>query len=487
MSLHGWKCGRRRVRHGTQPGPKGLRSLVAIACLCSIPFRAAAQDSAEALSRALLVLQQDIVRDTEALNTLRGEIDAERVPLAQRLDALRADVAEQRTELDRIQEVRTRGEREQAELRTRVEAMEEELLYLRSLFSDYGRALDTRQNPARDPVRYEAVDRARTRLEQEEDLSSSLSGLLSASMTWARNRVGGERFEGAALDDAGVEHPGTYVTLGPSAYFAAESSEGPVGLALLRFGTDQPAVYGEFSPDVLDSIRVVTEGEGAVIPVDATGGDAIRVAEATPGLVEHLKQGGFTMIPLAGVAGVALILALWKLLELSQMRVKADVNVQLVLAALREGDLEGAEEHAAKVKRPLRQLIDDVIVHREATREQLEEIMHEHVLASLPSIERNLGALAVLGGVAPLLGLLGTVTGMIHTFQLVTLFGSGDAKLLSGGISEALVTTETGLAIAIPTLLIHAFLSRRARGIVGALEVQATTLVNDLKVRGPAA
>ena len=75
---------------------------------------------------------------------------------------------------------------------------------------------------------------------------------------------------------------------------------------------------------------------------------------------------------------------------------------------------------------------------------------------------------------------------MIHTFQLVTLFGSGDAKLLSGGISEALVTTNTGLAIAIPTLLIHAFLARRARGIVGALESRAATMVNDLKLRNPA-
>ena len=112
--------------------------------------------------------------------------------------------------------------------------------------------------------------------------------------------------------------------------------------------------------------------------------------------------------------------------------------------------------------------------------------MHERALAVLPLLDRHLGLLAVLGGVAPLLGLLGTVTGMIHTFQLVTVFGSGDAKLLSGGISEALVTTEAGLIIAVPVLLVHAFLSRRVRTLVAALEQTVVGFVNRLHAESPA-
>jgi biopolymer transport protein ExbB len=103
------------------------------------------------------------------------------------------------------------------------------------------------------------------------------------------------------------------------------------------------------------------------------------------------------------------------------------------------------------------------------------------VSSAVPGLERHLQTLAVLGAVAPLLGLLGTVTGMIHTFQLVTVFGSGDAKLLSGGISEALVTTEVGLIIAVPVLLFHAFLARRVRIVVGALERTAAEFVHRLK------
>ena len=83
----------------------------------------------------------------------------------------------------------------------------------------------------------------------------------------------------------------------------------------------------------------------------------------------------------------------------------------------------------------------------------------------------------------PLLGLLGTVTGMIHTFRLVTVFGTGDARLLSGGISEALVTTEFGLMIAIPVLLVHAYLARRVRTIIGRLENRAIEFVGELKDR----
>jgi len=101
----------------------------------------------------------------------------------------------------------------------------------------------------------------------------------------------------------------------------------------------------------------------------------------------------------------------------------------------------------------------------------------------IPPLERYLSALSVGAVVSPLLGLLGTVTGMIHTFGLISIFGTGDARLLSGGISEALVTTEAGLVVAIPLLLLHAFLSRRVRGITDGLETSAVAFTNALKSR----
>jgi biopolymer transport protein ExbB len=115
---------------------------------------------------------------------------------------------------------------------------------------------------------------------------------------------------------------------------------------------------------------------------------------------------------------------------------------------------------------------------RHEDRETLESILQEAILRELPRVERGLPVLAILGAVAPLLGLLGTVTGMIETFQTITLFGTGDPKLMSGGISEALVTTEVGLMIAIPVMLCHTYLSRRAEAIVGEMEEKAVSLTN---------
>lgn len=451
--------------------------------LWGVPGSSQESGAEQALREAITELTHDIRKDTESLNRLRAEIDAERTPLAERMEVLRNQVAEQRAELDRIRRVQTQGQRDQAALESRTAALEEEVSYLRALFAEYGRAMDTRMSAARPPELMEALDPVRRNLDQDGDLAAPLEELLSISGEWNQDRIGGRIFRGAAVDDAGIQHPGTFAAFGPVAYFASAEEDGPVGLALLRFGSDRPAVYQNFPADTREAIRSVTEGETASLPVDASGGDAIRIEEATPGLWQHLQQGGFTMIPLALVGLGALILAVWKGVDLARMRVKNEAQVEQILTALRSGDLETARQIAGGVPLPMRRLVDDLIQHRDAPREHLEEIMHEHVLVSLPYIERNLGALAVLGGVAPLLGLLGTVTGMIHTFQLVTLFGSGDAKLLSGGISEALVTTETGLAIAIPTLLIHAYLARRARGIVGGLEVQAATMINDLKLR----
>jgi len=89
--------------------------------------------------------------------------------------------------------------------------------------------------------------------------------------------------------------------------------------------------------------------------------------------------------------------------------------------------------------------------------------------------------IAVTAATAPLLGLLGTVSGMIRTFNLITLFGSGDPKPLAGGISEALVTTLFGLVVAIPALILHAFLSRRSQGIVQTTERLGLSFVNSLR------
>jgi hypothetical protein len=118
--------------------------------------------------------------------------------------------------------------------------------------------------------------------------------------------------------------------------------------------------------------------------------------------------------------------------------------------------------------------------HIRASRDLIEEVMYETVLTTKLRLQKMLPFIAICAASAPLLGLLGTVTGIIRTFKMITLFGSGDVKSLSGGISEALITTEFGLIVAIPALLIHAFLSRKARGVTAQMETVAISFANQV-------
>ena len=120
-----------------------------------------------------------------------------------------------------------------------------------------------------------------------------------------------------------------------------------------------------------------------------------------------------------------------------------------------------------------------------SNREILEQALQEAILKELPRLERFLSTISVLAAVAPLLGLLGTVSGMINTFQAITIHGTGDPRMLSGGISEALITTQLGLLVAVPVLILHHFLERRVDAIVGEMEEKSTALtVIMLKHRG---
>jgi biopolymer transport protein ExbB len=114
--------------------------------------------------------------------------------------------------------------------------------------------------------------------------------------------------------------------------------------------------------------------------------------------------------------------------------------------------------------------------------ELVEQAIQRALVVEMPTLEKRMGLLATLGAVAPLLGLLGTVSGMITLFKVITEVGSNDARLLAGGISEALITTEAGLIIAIPILLIHGWLSERVEEITAILR---TTILEVLNILWP--
>jgi biopolymer transport protein ExbB len=222
-------------------------------------------------------------------------------------------------------------------------------------------------------------------------------------------------------------------------------------------------------------------GESSQVPVDLTGGPALRQIARRPALWEQLRDGGPIVYPLALLAVAALVLIIWKAVHLNRVHQNTDTIMARVREQIARGDWDTAvanvDDRTCRHS-PVARVVRAGLDARHETREIQESVLEEAILHELPLLQRGLAMLAVFGAVAPLLGLLGTVTGMIETFRVITLHGTGDPKLMSGGISEALVTTEIGLAIAIPVMLAHTWLKRRADHVIGDMEEQAVSLVN---------
>ena len=114
------------------------------------------------------------------------------------------------------------------------------------------------------------------------------------------------------------------------------------------------------------------------------------------------------------------------------------------------------------------------------TRDAAEKSLQEALLREQPKLDKRMGLISAIGTIAPLLGLLGTVTGIITLFTVITELGTNDARVLAGGISEALITTETGLIIAIPVMILHGLLSEKVEQVTSELYIQSTSLLNKL-------
>jgi len=434
------------------------------------------------IAGAVNTVRADIEASVTELNALRDSVAKDRSPLATRLESLQKEVKALRRDADRLRTLREMGRTEQDQLEHETEALREECRFMQSLLEEYRRSIETRAGPAEAAHLAPGLAAVDTVLGNEmphSGLAEAATQLLALAAKWNGDKAGGTAFPGTALDGNGIERTGTFKVFGPLAYFSGEGST--AGIVVSRLGSSHPSVFSALGEDRCAAIRDLSGNTETVVPCDLTSGKALLVEEARQPLVEHLKKGGVVMVPLLAIGAAAVLLSLWKLLELA--RIPTRPTVPGVLEQVRAGDVDGAHATARRLPEPMSSLMREGIEHREAAKDHLEEILHEHVLSCIPRLERHLGTLAVFGGVAPLLGLLGTVTGMIHTFQLVTIFGSGNAKLLSAGISEALVTTECGLAIAIPVLLVHAFLVRRVRSIVGAMERMAVDFVHGLKLK----
>lgn len=408
--------------------------------------------------------------------------------LQQLLQQVRTEVAEdQRTDAARLAEFRTDHARQQAllaEARARLAAAEARQAELKAAFqanedalAEQGEALRSRSGQlgevfgvvkqqaqdlhglvddsmitAQYPERAELLAFAdRKRIPTLSELEG-LWFLLQQEMTATGEVV---RFSAPVVQASGERVDAEVLRVGP---FTALNGQGEY-LNYVEGGLQVLPVQPNRS--VLAQAQAFVQGQGSSLVVDPSRGNLLALLAQTPNLQERIAQGGLVGYIILGLGGVGLLVALWKLL--ATLKIEFSVRSQL------------RKPEQGNAGNPLGRVLAAGQAGR--TTDETELRVDEALLKEAPLLERGLTLLKLIAAVAPLLGLLGTVTGMIGTFQSITLFGTGDPKLMAGGISQALMTTVLGLCVAIPLLFCHSLLAARSRRLLQLLQQKGLALL----------
>lgn len=269
------------------------------------------------------------------------------------------------------------------------------------------------------------------------------------------------RFNGTVVGEDGQPYEAPVVRVG---VFNAISEDGflrylPETQSLTELGRQPAGRYVSMAEDLYDA----EPGEGPVaVAVDPTRGQLLGALVQAPTLMERIDQGGLIGYITLALGAFGVLIAIQRLTYLfgAGRKVKAQL----------ESGKPSADNALGRILTVYADNKNDDI-------ETLELKLDEAILKETPDLEKWQNAIKILAAVAPLMGLLGTVTGMIITFQSITLFGTGDPKLMAGGISQALVTTVLGLVVAIPLVLLHSVVASRSKELVQILEEQSAGII----------
>ncbi len=442
-------------------------SLVASAALFSAPMSASAQEgSITSLSQLLNRVQQGRVRDNQVNEERIRQFQADRNRQSALLNQAERDLASEEARADRLEAQFNANELE-------IESLSEQLT---SALGDFGElfgvmrqvAGDTRAqvNQSMISAQYPGRGRIMDRLTNSRQLPSvaDIEDMWFVLQQEAIEQGKIVRFEGTVFASGGAATQRDVIRLGPFTAITADTGE------FLRFRADEDGTLEVLARQpaarfrgAANNVRNADEGQMVLGAIDPSQGTILSLLIQTPDLVERISQGkevGYATI-VVGVFGV--LLALLRIFGLFGTS-----------GAVRS---QARKVDAPKKGNPLGRILQAYHDNKNVDVETLELKLDEAILKEMPGLEWGLNTVRVLAAVAPLMGLLGTVVGMIIVFQQITLFGTGDPKLMAGGISQALVTTVIGLCVAIPLLLLHSIASGMSRSVAQVLEEQAAGLV----------
>lgn len=447
---------------------KILKALAATAVIALAP--AAGAQEAASLSELLRLIEQGQIQDSQEARQREAEFNARKSEQQQLLAAAQNERA---AAVRRGEQLEAQFAANNEQLTVKEAELSEALGELKELFgvlqtvtgdaqSVFSNSLTNIQYPDREKFLVDLGNKVAgaTNLAEIEEIER-LWFMLQQEVVESGKIA---KFDTDVIDEEGnvvttsVARIGNFVIVGDGRYLQFSPDVGENGT--ISGLPKQP--QGRFTSSTSD-LMSASAGQTVVVGIDPTRGGVLAtlVESLTP--IDRVKQGGIVGYCIIALGIVGVLIALFLLMSL--MSANAKVNSQLK-------SIDSPSED-----NPLGRVLSAYSKNKTVDTETLELKLNEAVLKEIPKINRGLLMVKVISVVAPLAGLLGTVTGMIKTFQVITLYGAGDPKLMAGGISQALVTTVLGLVVAIPMVLLHTVLSGRAKRLVNILEEQSAGLV----------
>ena len=450
--------------------------LAASALLSSVALRA--ETFAEASQRAAADYGDRLAKAADELTRSRNRIADEKAPLLKDMRTAEDRIVAAQSQIERLETGQDEFAEQRRKLLLDLDAVRKNTSYVSTLAHDglasFGDALAPGESQA-------LADRIQALGQKLDDTSAGPSGQASVDIAdflleRTRRALGGYSAPGSSLVAGSNQvQKGTFAFVGPETYFVPEQGGG-AGTVRPRAGSAYPVVY-PLAAWKRDAAAAFFEGKPGEVPADASGGKALRLKETQGTVLEHIQKGGTVAYAIIGVGLLSLIMILQKVADLRQLSVDPPAGVRQFLGNVSAGSRDAADKAVKALKAPVRELYETGLRFSGSPKEILEEHLQAVLLRQRLHFERRLPLLAVIATAAPLRGLLGTVVGMVKTFALITVFGTGNAGKLASGISEVLVATELGLVVAIPTLIAHGFLSQRIQKNLSLLERYALEFV----------
>ena len=415
------------------------------------------------------------------LKETQAEYQGMRSALYRDINRLNEEAIKLATELRNLEKEEERRTNKKAALKMELSLRQKDFDYWVGVLGNYSGALLTRIHPAEKQLYKKTLDDADALAgaqsgdmlaELEHRLVSAKTGLERLDMV-----TGGHVFEGKALRNGKHEIAGTLAVVGPSVFMASREEDFGGVATFAETGTEMATVVSVNDFDSGAMYESVTSGSGR-LPLDPTMGKAIMVMDAEESLSETVAKGGVVGYAILALGLVAILLTVFKVLEISRFAVPSRRRVNEIIDDLLSGRDEEAMEKASKVSGMSGELLKTGVLRFNEKRRVLEESLFEKLVVIKPRLERFLPFLGLTAAAAPLMGLLGTVLGIIKTFEAMAIHGSSNQQAFTQGISEALITTAQGLVVAIPVLVLHGIMRSLAKGKFSEIESVAIALMN---------